>query len=510
MLAKVHAAAVVACRALDVFVEVDAAGGLPGFHLVGLGSAAVKESGVRVRSALAHSGWKLPAKKLLVNLAPADLRKDGAAYDLPVAIGVLAAQKVVPSSALEGMMVLGELSLDGRVRPITGAIPVALHARERGARLLILPRQSAIEAACVEGLEIRAADSLAEVAGHLNGQATLPLAGSLSTTGEPRTSASSFDLAEVQGLVHARLALEVAAAGGHHLLLVGAPGAGKSMLAQRLPSILPPLSRHEALETSMVYSAAGLAATFSEGGARPFRAPHHGASTPALVGGGPIARPGEISLAHHGVLFLDELPEFSRPTLQALRQPLEEHKINVVRASGVAEFPARFQLVAAMNPCPCGYFGSQRRSCTCDSPGILRYRNRVSGPLFDRFDLQVMVPQASLTDLAERAPRPRVESSQTVRTRVLEARARQAARLSGEPFFCNAQVPAARIWDLCSVDSSLLRPLAQQLEARAVSARGLFRMLRVARTLADLDGDLAIERKHLLTAATFRALDDEE
>lgn len=506
VLAKVRCAAVVACKALDVFVEVDAAGGLPGFVLVGLGSLAVRESGVRVRAALLHSGWKLPARKLVVNLAPADLRKDGAAYDLPVAIGVLAAQKVIPAAALEGLMLLGELSLDGRLRPVSGAIPVALHARQSGARALILPTQSAAEAACVDGVEIRGADSLLEVAGFLNGQFDLPFA---QTGPRPRPPEKQHDLAEVQGLLHARLALEVAAAGGHHLLLIGAPGAGKSMLAQRLPTILPPLGRLEAIETSMIYSAAGLGSHFAEGGARPFRAPHHDASTPAIVGGGPIARPGEISLAHNGVLFLDELPEFDRPVLQSLRQPLEEQKITIARASGVAEFPARFQLVAAMNPCPCGYYGSARRSCTCDLLGMRRYRNRVSGPLFDRFDLQIIVPQSSLAELTDPSADKTGESSQTVLDRVLVARDRQAHRLAGTGAFCNAQVPTALLWDLCRPHGDLLRQFTPILELRAVTARGLFRILRVARTIADLDDKAAIERQHLLTAIEFRALDDE-
>ncbi len=506
MLAKIRSAAVVACKAQDVFVEVDAGGGLPGFQLVGLGSGAVRESGVRVRAALLHSGWKLPAKKLVVNLAPADLRKEGAAYDLPVAVGVLAAHDLLPLDALDGLLLLGELSLDGRLRPVTGAIPVALHARASGVRTLILPRQSAIEAACVDGLEIRGADSLLEVAGYLTGQGDLPVARELPA---PPREVPTHDLADVQGLLHARLALEVAAAGGHHLLLLGAPGAGKSMLAQRLPTILPPLSRREALETSMVYSAAGLPSPFVEGGPRPFRAPHHDASTPAMVGGGPIARPGEISLAHNGVLFLDELPEFGRAVLQSLRQPLEEHRITIVRASGMAEFPARFQLVAAMNPCPCGYHGTTRRACTCDLPGIRRYRNRVSGPLFDRFDLQVRVPQSSLTELTAGAGATRSEGSEVVRDRVLDARERQAHRLRDDGVFCNAQVPAARLWELCQLQADVLRPVASLLESRSVTARGLFRMLRVARTVADLDGSAAIERRHLLTAVEFRALDQE-
>lgn len=498
-----------------MFVEVDAAGGLPGFQLVGLGSGAVKESGVRVRAALLHSGWKLPAKKLIVNLAPADLRKDGAAYDLPVAVGVLAAQQVIPAQGLDGVFLLGELSLDGRMRPVAGAIPVALHARAVGARLLILPTQSAAEAACVEGIEIRAADSLLEVAGYLNGQVDLPIA---QRVVPGAVNESRWDLAEVRGLHHARLALEVAAAGGHHLLMLGSPGAGKSMLAQRLPTILPPLSRDEALETSMVYSAAGLPANFCEGGERPFRAPHHGASTTALVGGGSIPRPGEISLAHNGVLFLDELPEFGRATLQSLRQPLEEQRITIVRAAGVAELPARFQLVAAMNPCPCGYYGSQRRTCTCDTPAIRQYRNRVSGPLFDRFDLQVNVPQSSLRELTapvaandEGANGARVvESSATVRDRVYEARLRQRHRFAQSEITCNAQIPASQLWDRAGVDAELLQPFTALLEQRAVTARGLFRIVRVARTLADLEGRATVTRRDLLTAIEFRLLSDED
>jgi magnesium chelatase family protein len=503
VLAKVQSAGLLGVEAFDVCAEVDVNVGLPGFHLVGLGANAVKEGSVRVRAALEHSGYKLPARKVTVNLAPADVRKDGAAFDLPIALGVLAAQEIVPQAALDGLLVLGELSLDGTLRRVAGGLPIALHARlSRGVRGLVLPRASASEAAALADVPVHAADSLAQVVSALASGQALPLA-------DPRPSTDleeELDLAEVRGLDYVRLALEVAAAGSHNLLLVGPPGSGKSMLARRLPGILPPLDEIEALETSVVYSAAGKLEGASLIKRRPFRSPHHDVSMAGLIGGGPIPRPGEISLAHNGVLFLDELPEFRRTTLEALRQPLEDRSVSIVRARAAVRFPASFSLVAAMNPCPCGYYGSSLRNCICDLGRVRRYRGRLSGPLLDRFDLQVCVPHLGFEELTSSQPG---ESSSEVRARVLAAREIQRNRLAATRLHSNASLGPREIARFCRLDSSTTLLLRRVAERRGLSARAVHRTLRVARTLADLAGHGEIDRDDLQAAIDFRALDEE-
>jgi magnesium chelatase family protein len=505
VLAKVQSAAVIGVEAYGVCAEVDVANGLPGFHLVGLGAGAVKEGGVRVRAALEHSGWKVPPRKVTVNLAPADVRKDGAAFDLPIAIGVLAAQEIVPRAALDGLLLLGELSLDGGLRRVAGGLPIAMYARARGARAVIMPRQSAGEAAAIRELPVLAASSLPEVAAYLRGEHPLPRIEEL----PPAESAQvgDVDLAEVRGLEYPKLALEVAAAGSHNLLFIGAPGSGKSMLARRLPSILPPLDEDEALQTSMLYSAAGKLDGASLIRRRPFRAPHQDVSVAGLVGGGcGVPKPGEISLAHNGVLFLDELPEMRRVALEALRQPLEERRVTIVRARQAVEFPASFSLVAAMNPCPCGYHGSSVRGCICDLGRVRRYRGRVSGPLLDRLDLQVEVPQVNFKDLtAARDGEP----SARVRERVIAAREIQRRRLAGTGLHANAQLGPRQIAGCCRLDAASESHLAKIVAKRGISARGVHRILRVARTLADLEACDAITRNHLQCAIDFRALDQE-
>ena len=503
VLAKVQSAGVWGVEAFGVCAEVDVALGLPEYNLVGLGASAVKEGGVRVRAAIKHSGWNLPARKVTVNLAPADVRKDGAAFDLPIAVGILAAQEVVPRAALDGVVFLGELSLDGSLRRVAGGLPVALFARAAKARAVILPRACAAEAAALPDVPVLAAESLPEVAAYLNGSLELPRATELPS---PPPLGDEIDLADVRGQEYAKLALEVAAAGGHNLLFIGAPGTGKSMLARRLPTILPPLDETEALETSAIYSVAGKLDGAPLVRRRPFRSPHHDVSVAGLVGGGPIPKPGEISLAHNGVLFLDELPEFQRTALEALRQPIEERAIRIVRARATVRFPAAFALCAAMNPCPCGYHGSTTRQCTCDSGRVRRYRGRISGPLLDRFDLQVAVPQVDFRELtADRDGEP----SAAVRARVVTARQVQSDRLLGSGLHCNAQLGPRDISRWCGLDDKSLSHLGQIARRRGLSARAVHRLLRVSRTIADLNGRTQISRVDLQCAIDFRVLDQE-
>ncbi|MDB4969139.1 MAG: ATP-dependent protease [Myxococcales bacterium] len=505
VLAKVQSAAVLGVEAYGVCAEVDVSNGLPGYHLVGLGAGAVKEGGVRVRAALDHSGWKIPPRKVTINLAPADVRKDGAAFDLPIAVGVLAAQEIVPAAALEGILMMGELSLDGGLRRVAGGLPIALYARARGARAVILPRACAGEAAAIREVPVLAASSLPEVAAHLRGEHTLPRVDELRMS--ELTSTREVDLAEVRGLEYAKLSLEVAAAGSHNLLLIGAPGSGKSMLARRLPTILPPLDEDEALQTSMVYSAAGKLDGASLIRRRPFRAPHQDVSLAGLIGGGcGMPKPGEISLAHNGVLFLDELPEMKRNVVEALRAPLEDRSVTIVRARHAVEFPASFALVAAMNPCPCGYYGSSVRGCICDLGRVRRYRGRVSGPLLDRLDLQVEVPQVKFKDLTEARDG---ESSAQVRGRVIAAREIQRRRFAGLGLHANAQMGPRQIARWCALDTASETHLGKIVAKRGISARGVHRILRVARTLADLAARDVIGRTDLQCAIDFRALDQE-
>jgi magnesium chelatase family protein len=501
MLARVASAAVIGIEAAPIDVEVDVSVGLPGCHIVGLADAGVREGRVRIRGALENSGFKLPPRKITVNLAPADLRKDGAAFDVPIAVGMLCAAGVLDLGAAAGTLFVGELALDGSLRPVRGVLPIAAWARAHGVRRLVVPPANAGEAAVAGGCEIRSARDLGALVALLRGhdgdapaQAPPPeasLAGS---------EIAACDLADVRGQEVPRRALEVAAAGGHNLLFVGPPGSGKTMLARRLPGILPPLSFEEALETTMVYSIAGQLGGAPLVRARPFRAPHHTVTTAGLVGGGSGVRPGEITLAHNGVLFLDELLEFARPALEALRQPLEERTVSLVRARRAVVYPADFMLVTALNPCPCGHLGSTLRTCTCSQAGVAAYRARLSGPLLDRIDLHVDVPALPYRALADEA---HAEPSAAVRARVVAARARQAAR--GPRW--NARLTSAELRAFAPLDADGHRLLEAAVTRFGLSARALTRLRRVARTLADLEGSVLVRGAHLAEALQYRLLD---
>ena len=506
MLVKTYCAAVTALEATTITIEVNLARGTM-FHLSGLADTAVKESYDRIRAAIENIGFKSPTADLTINLSPADIRKEGCGYDLPLAIGILAAYGKVSEDMLSEYMMIGELGLDGKLKPVSGALSVAIRARKEKFKGLIVPRENVREAAVVNQLDVLGMDNLADVIGFLNG----------STEFEPtfvdtrkefyeQQYAYDLDFADVRGQESVKRALEVAAAGSHNVILIGPPGSGKSMMAKRLPSILPPLSLAESLETTQIHSVAGiLPSGTSLISQRPFRSPHHTISQVAMTGGTQKAQPGEVSLAHNGVLFCDELPEFSRATLEVLRQPLEDRKITISRAKYTIEYPCSFMFVASMNPCPCGYFGDPTHHCVCTPGQIQKYMNRISGPLLDRMDLHIEVPVVPFNQLSQMQPG---ESSAAIRKRVIAARKRQEERYKDvKGVYSNAQMTERMIHQLAEPDEQSLDMLRTAMERLHLSARAYNRILKVARTIADLEGTERVLSHHIAEAIGYRNLD---
>ncbi|MDR2962605.1 MAG: YifB family Mg chelatase-like AAA ATPase [Bacteroidales bacterium] len=507
MLVKAFGGAVNGIDAHIITVETDVVTGV-NFYIVGLPDNAVKESQQRVDSALRSVGYRFPVKKITVNMAPADMRKEGTAYDLPIAVGILAASEQMNSANLENYLIMGELTLDGGVHRIKGALSMAIEARKHGFKGFILPKENAREAAVVNDLDVYGVESLREVADFFNATAQLKKT-EVNTREEffNHNVESQFDFSDVKGQENVKRAFEIAATGGHNMIMIGPPGAGKTMLSKRIASILPPLTLHEALETTKIHSVAGkLGAEVSLMTERPFRAPHHTVSDVALVGGGSFPQPGEISLAHNGVLFLDELPEFKRTVLEVMRQPLEDRKINISRARFSVDYPASFMLIASMNPCPCGYYNHPEKDCVCSAGVVQKYLNRISGPLLDRIDIHIEVIPVPFEELTRKK---NGETSAEIRKRVIRGREIQQKRFEGTSIYCNAQMDTKMLHQYCELNEECSQILKQAMEKLGLSARAYDRIIKVSRTIADLDDSVDIQASHIAEAIQYRSLDRE-
>lgn len=506
MVVKAFTGTVAGIGAVMVTVEVSITGGGLGLFLVGLPDNAVRESEQRIRSAFENASYRMTSRKCVVNLAPADLRKEGSGFDLPIAVAILAATEQIEAEKLADSVFVGELSLDGAIRGVRGVLPITAEARDRGFKRIYVPKENAMEAAVVDGIEVLAVDSLTEVASSLNGEIEIAAEDrKIDTSSEVQTYAEDF--ADVKGQVHAKRALEIAAAGGHNVIMIGPPGSGKTMLARRMPSIMPPMTTEEALETTKIHSVAGkLGASRGLMSQRPFRAPHHLASPVALIGGGQNPQPGEVSLAHNGVLFLDEMPEFGHGVLEVLRQPLEDKHITISRARYAVDYPSNFTLVASMNPCPCGYYNHPTKECSCSTAAVHRYIGRISGPLMDRIDLHVEVTPVEREEMASTTL---AESSASIRERVMRARRVQAERFVGTGIHTNTMMSSAMLREFCPLTAESRMLLDRAMERLQLSARAYDRIIKVARTIADLEGAVDIAPTHISEAITYRSLDRE-